>query len=67
MEMMNKKVLITGATDGIGRQTALDLAEMGAHVLIHGMRETRSTDVTYDPVVREKFWRISEEMTGIQY
>ncbi|MFC1580509.1 SDR family oxidoreductase [Thermodesulfobacteriota bacterium] len=36
MDMVGKKVLITGSTDGIGRQTALDLAGMGAHVLIHG-------------------------------
>ncbi len=29
-------VLITGSTDGIGKQTALDLARMGAWVLLHG-------------------------------
>jgi len=31
-----KVILITGATDGIGQQTALELAQMGAQILIHG-------------------------------
>jgi len=34
--MQNKTVLITGATDGIGKQTALELARAGATVLLHG-------------------------------
>ncbi len=29
-------VLVTGATDGIGLQTALEIARTGAHVVVHG-------------------------------
>ena len=35
-EMVGKVVLVTGATDGIGRATALGLARLGARVLVHG-------------------------------
>ena len=34
--MKDKTILITGSTDGIGKQTALQLAQMGATVLVHG-------------------------------
>jgi retinol dehydrogenase 14 len=36
MSLHNKTVLVTGSTDGIGKQTALELARMGAIVIIHG-------------------------------
>ncbi len=34
--MQEKTILVTGSTDGIGKQTALELARMGAHILVHG-------------------------------
>ncbi len=35
-DMRGKRVLVTGANDGIGRATARALAVAGAHVLLHG-------------------------------
>ena len=36
VSMKGQTILVTGATDGIGKATAQDLAKMGAHVIIHG-------------------------------
>jgi len=39
--MQGKIVLITGATNGIGRVAALELARRGAHVVVHGRSRER--------------------------
>jgi len=46
--MENKTVLVTGGTDGIGRETALQLARMGARVLVHGRDKEKGTQVLHD-------------------
>jgi len=46
--MRDKTVLVTGATDGIGKQTALELARMGARVLAHGRNSARAEAVVED-------------------
>lgn len=42
--MDGRTVLVTGATGGIGRATALGLAAMGAHLAITGRDRTRTED-----------------------
>ena len=36
MNMKNKRVLVTGSSRGIGKATALELARLGATVVVHG-------------------------------
>ncbi len=43
--MTGKTVVITGATDGIGKQTAYDLARLGANVWVHGRHIARAEQV----------------------
>jgi NAD(P)-dependent dehydrogenase (short-subunit alcohol dehydrogenase family) len=42
--LQGKTILVTGATDGIGRQTALRLAGMGARLLLHDNDHQRLED-----------------------
>ncbi len=39
--MNNKTILITGATDGIGKQTAIELAKLGGKIIIHSRNEKK--------------------------
>jgi NAD(P)-dependent dehydrogenase (short-subunit alcohol dehydrogenase family) len=39
--MLDKIILITGSTDGIGKETARQLAQLGATVIVHGRRADR--------------------------
>ncbi len=41
--MNARTVLVTGATDGIGKQTAIELARQGYRVLIHGRDKARGS------------------------
>jgi NAD(P)-dependent dehydrogenase (short-subunit alcohol dehydrogenase family) len=45
-------VLVTGATDGLGRAVALDLARRGATVLVHG-RDHERIEATRDHIERD--------------
>lgn len=44
-------ILVTGATDGIGKQTAIDLASRGATVIVHGRNGERGR-AAVDQIVR---------------
>ena len=46
--MNDKTILITGSTDGIGKQTALELAELGAKVILHGRNESKVKQVSQE-------------------
>lgn len=43
--MAGKTVLITGATSGIGKVAATELARMGAHVVVHGRNAEKAAAV----------------------
>ncbi len=46
--MHGKRVLITGATNGIGKQAALEIAKLGAEVIIVGRDEVKTRKVCRD-------------------
>lgn len=50
MQLTNKTILITGASDGIGKATAIECAKLGATVIIHG-KTTPKLELLYDEIV----------------
>ena len=44
-QLTNRTVLITGATDGLGKEVALAAAKRGATLLLHGRNKAKGADV----------------------
>ena len=48
MPLKGKVVLVTGSTDGLGREVALRSAALGANVIVHGRNQERGKAVVSD-------------------
>ncbi|MFB6153776.1 MAG: SDR family oxidoreductase [Halodesulfurarchaeum sp.] len=46
VDLSEKVALVTGSTDGIGREAAVSLARLGATVVVHGRDTAKATAVT---------------------
>ena len=44
-DLTGKTVMVTGSTDGLGREVALRAARLGAHVIVHGRNQERGKAV----------------------
>ena len=68
MEMRNrfqdKVVIVTGASTGIGRETALAFAREGAHVALAARNEAKLSELAVaDPALRDRFLVVPTDVT----
>jgi NAD(P)-dependent dehydrogenase (short-subunit alcohol dehydrogenase family) len=47
-DLDGKTIMITGATDGLGKQTALQLANLGARIILHGRNLEKANRVAQE-------------------
>lgn len=62
MELTGKRILVTGASSGIGRAVAILLSELGADVVITGRNEERLTE-TFNMLVEKNHTKIAFDLT----
>lgn len=51
MNLSKKTILITGATDGIGKALAIEFSKLGANIILLG-RDSSKLDTVYDQLER---------------
>jgi NAD(P)-dependent dehydrogenase (short-subunit alcohol dehydrogenase family) len=54
LPLAGKVVVITGSTDGLGREVALRAADLGAHIVVHGRSRERGEAVVAEITARGK-------------
>ena len=52
MELTGKRIMVTGASSGIGRETAILLSQLGAQVVLLGRDEKRLADYYFFGIER---------------
>lgn len=60
--LLNKKILVTGASSGIGRETAIICSKMGANVIITGRNEDRLCE-TFNQLDGDNNDKITADLT----
>lgn len=60
--LMNKTILVTGASSGIGKATAIECSKMGAKIIITGRNNSRLTE-TYKSLKGESHQIIQADLT----
>lgn len=61
--LKGKTILITGASSGIGRSTAIECAKLGAHCVING-RNAERLQQTYDELVGEGHQKVIADLAA---
>lgn len=67
--MSSKIIFITGATDGIGKETAVKLVSSGHHVIIHGRNQQKlvdSEDYIYKKTAKPVYGKYSAELGKLE-